>query len=60
MIDRPAGILHLTEMKGEELMKCRSPGMHPLKFIKYEWETRRHRSDTFPLKHKLENFVHPR
>lgn len=55
-----SGILHLTEKKGEEMMKCRNPGLHPIKFLKYEWGVRCHRSDRYPLKHKLENYVHPR
>lgn len=55
-----SGIIHLTEKKGEELMKCRNPGLHPLKFLKYEWYSMRHRNDNYPCKHKLENYVHPR
>ena len=55
-----SGIIHLSNNKGEELLQCRSPGLHPFKALKYMIGKRKHRHDVYPKTYMLENHVHPR
>ena len=55
-----SGIIHLSNNNGEELLKCRNPGLHPIKSLKYKIGQRRHRHDFSPKTYMLEHHVHPR
>lgn len=53
------GIIHLTKME-ENLQILRQPLLNPMKQLRYQWDTRKHRNDDYPLKYKISDCVHPR
>jgi len=53
------GAIHLSEAE-KDISKLRHPGTNLGGLFSYQWGTRQHRSDSYPLKHQLKSCVHPR
>lgn len=53
------GLIHLAKAE-TDLQKLRLPHTNFIKSLRYQWDTRRHRADNFPLKMKLSDNIHPR
>jgi len=54
-----SGLMHLAKHQADTT-KLRQPYVHMGKQLRYRWDTRKHRNDSYPLKLKLADNVHPR